>query len=94
MTGCIISSEQALWDSAPREAIFWSKAEELVGGDGAWLIIDAIALPKKGKASVGVAPQYAATLGKNANCQTLVWVTLASGEVPVMLSLRLFLPES
>jgi len=33
-------------------------------------------------------------LGKNANCQTMVSVTLASGEVPVMLSLRLFLPES
>ncbi len=52
------------------------------------------ALPKKGKASVGIAPQYATVLGKNANCQTLVSVTLASGEVPVMLSLRLFLPES
>lgn len=58
-----------------------------------WLIIDDTALPK-GKASVGVAPQYATALGKNANCQTLVSVTLASGEVPVMLSLRLFLPES
>jgi SRSO17 transposase len=28
-------------------------------------------LPKKGNASVGVAPQYASALGKNANCQTL-----------------------
>jgi SRSO17 transposase len=83
-----------LWDSAPLEATLWSQADELVGGDGAWLIIDDTALPKKGKASVGVAPQYATALGKNANCQTLVSVTLASGEVPVMLSLRLFLPES
>jgi SRSO17 transposase len=33
-------------------------------------------------------------LGNNANCQTLVSVTLASGELPLMLSLRLFLPES
>ena len=33
-------------------------------------------------------------LGKNANCQTLVSLTLASGEVPVPLALRLFLPES
>lgn len=83
-----------LWDSAPLEATLWSQADELVGGDGAWLIIDDTALPKKGKASVGVAPQYATALGKNANCQALVSVTLASGEVPVMLSLRLFLPES
>ena len=51
-------------------------------------------LPKKGRASVGVAPQYASALGKNANCQTLVSVTLASSEVPVMIGLRLFLPES
>ena len=62
--------------------------------DKGWLIIDDTALPKKGKASVGVAPQYATVLGKNANCQTLVSVTLASGEVPVMLGLRLYLPES
>ncbi len=72
----------------------WSQADQLVGGGKAWLIIDDTALPKKGKASVGVAPQYATVLGKNANCQTMVSMTLASGEVPIMLSLRLFLPES
>jgi SRSO17 transposase len=83
-----------LWDGAPLEATLWQQADELVGGAKAWLIIDDTALPKKGKASVGVAPQYATALGKNANCQTLVSMTLASGEVPVMLSLRLFLPES
>ena len=49
---------------------------------------------KKGAHSVGVAAQYASALGKTANCQTLVSLTLARGEVPVMLSLRLFLPES
>jgi SRSO17 transposase len=58
-----------------------------------WLIIDDTSLPKKGTHSVGVAPQYASTLGKNANCQTLVSVTLASREVPLMVGLRLFLPE-
>ncbi|MBB3862966.1 SRSO17 transposase [Novosphingobium hassiacum] len=83
-----------VWDSAPLEATLWQQADDLVGGENAWLIIDDTALPKKGNASVGVAPQYASPLGKNANCQTLVSVTLASGEVPLMLSLRLFLPES
>ena len=33
-------------------------------------------------------------LGKTANCQSLVSVTLASREVPVMVGLRLFLPET
>src|SRR5262249_40886162 len=39
-------------------------------------------------------PQYASALGKTANCQTLVSLTLARGEVPVVRALRLFLPES
>ena len=34
-------------------------ADRMVGGDDAWLIIDDTALPKKGRHSVGVAPQYA-----------------------------------
>lgn len=83
-----------VWDEAPLEAALLAEADRLVGGDDAWLIIDDTALPKKGRHSVGVAPQYASALGKNANCQTLVSVTLASREVPVMVGLRLFLPES
>jgi SRSO17 transposase len=47
-------------------------------------------MPKKGDRSVGVAPQYASSLGKTANCQTSVSLTLARGEVPVMVALRLF----
>ena len=58
------------------------------------LVVDETALPKKGKHSVGVAPQYASTLGKNANCQTLVSLTLVKDDVPIAVGLRLFLPES
>ena len=65
-----------------------------MGGRDAVLVIDDTAILKKGKHSVGVAPQYCSTLGKIANCQTLVSLTLARHEVPVMLALRLFLPES
>ncbi len=84
----------SVWDAAPLEAVLLAKADRMVGGDDAWLIVDDTALPKKGRSSVGVAPQYASALGKSANCQTLVSLTLASGEVPVMVGLRLFLPES
>lgn len=83
-----------VWDAAPLEAALLVEADKLVGGDSAWLIIDDTALPKKGRHSVGVAPQYASALGKIANCQSLVSVTLASREVPVMVGLRLFLPEA
>ena len=70
------------------------QADRLVGGKDAVLVIDDTALPKKGDRSVGVAAQYASSLGKTANCQTLVSLTLAGGEMPVMAALRLFLPES
>src|SRR4030095_16194024 len=83
-----------VWDAAPLEAELLVQADLLVGGNAAVLVIDDTALAKKGSHSVGVAPQSASALGKNANCQTLVSVTLASGEVPVMVGLRLFLPES
>ena len=82
------------WDRAPVEAALLKEADRLVGGEQAFLIIDDTALPKKGSHSVGVAQQYAGVLGKNANCQALVSTTLARYEVPVMLGLRLFLPES
>lgn len=83
-----------VWDAAPLETELLIQADRLVGGSDAVLVIDDTAMPKKGEYSVGVAPQYASTLGKTANCQTLVSLTLARGEVPVMVALRLFLPES
>ena len=83
-----------VWDAAPVEAELLVQADKLVGGRDAVLVIDDTAIPKKGMHSVGVAAQYASALGKTANCQTLVSLTLARGEVPVMLALRLFLPES
>ena len=83
-----------LWDAAPLEAELLVQADRLVGRKDAVLVIDDTAMPKKGDRSVGVAPQYASSLGKTANCQTLVSLTLARGEVPVMVALRLFVPES
>ena len=83
-----------VWDEAPLECELALHADKLVGGADAFLVIDDTALPKKGTHSVGVAPQYASALGKTANCQTLVSLTLARGEVPVMVGLRLFLPET
>lgn len=82
------------WDEAALEEELARQADRLVGGAAAYLIVDDTALPKKGTASVGVAPQYAGALGKNANCQALVSLTLSSGEVPVPVALRLFLPEN
>src|SRR5712664_1076842 len=83
-----------VWDTTALETELLIQADKLVGGGDAVLVIDDTAVPKKGQHSVGVAPQYASALGKTANCQTLVSLTLARGEVPVTVALRLFLPES
>jgi SRSO17 transposase len=64
-----------------------------VDGPEAALVVDDTALPKQGRHSVGVARQYCGALGERANCQVLVSLTLARGEVPVPVGLRLFLPE-
>jgi SRSO17 transposase len=68
------------------------EADRQVGGETAVLVVDDSGLPKKGELSVGVAPQYCGEVGKVANCQVLVSLTLARGEVPVPVGLRLFLP--
>jgi SRSO17 transposase len=53
-----------VWDAAPLEKALLAEADRMVGGAEAWLIVDDTALPKKGEHSVGVAPQYASSLGK------------------------------
>jgi SRSO17 transposase len=82
------------WDDAPLWRVLAEQANTLVGGDDAVLVVDDTALPKKGTRSVGVAAQYCGELGKQANCQSLVSLTLARAEVPVPIGLRLFLPKS
>lgn len=85
---------ESAWDAREIEQVLWDKADALLGGDDAQLIIDDTALPKKGNESVGVAHQYCGALGKQANCQSLVSLTLAKDDVPIPVSLRLYLPEA
>ena len=93
-TRCTISLRAASGTKAPLQEERAIQADKRIGGPNTVLVVDDTALPKKGTHSVGVAPQYASALGKTANCQTLVSLTLARDEVPVMIGLRLFLPES
>src|SRR5215218_3652922 len=82
------------WDDAPLRRLLVERADALVGGPDAVLVVDDTALPKQGRLSVGVARQYCGCLGKRANCQVLVSLTLARGEVPLPIGLRLFLPPA
>jgi SRSO17 transposase len=62
------------------------------GPVAAWLVDDT-AFPKKGEHSVGVAHQYCGALGKQANCQVTVTVTLTNEAVSVPAAYQLYLPE-
>jgi SRSO17 transposase len=64
------------WLTAPLERLLRKAADALVGGKDAVLIVDATVLPKQGRHSVGVKRQHCGVLGKQANCQVLVSLTL------------------
>lgn len=81
------------WDPAPLEAVLLEKAQQMLGGSDAVLIVDDTTLLKQATHSVGVARQYSGAAGKRANCQCVVSLTLAAREVPLPIALRLFLPE-
>jgi SRSO17 transposase len=56
-------------------------------------IIDDTGLPKKGRHSVGVKPQYCGQLGKEANCQVAVSLSIANHFASLPVGYRLYLPK-
>jgi SRSO17 transposase len=59
----------------------------------AW-IIDDTSFPKKGRHSVGVSHQYCGQLGKQANCQVAVTLSLANHHASLPVAYRLYLPKA
>ena len=58
----------------------------------AW-IIDDTGIPKKGEHSVGVHHQYCGQLGKQANCQVAVTLSIANHHGSLPIAHRLYLPK-
>jgi SRSO17 transposase len=58
----------------------------------AW-IIDDTSFPKQGRHSVGVARQYCGELGKRANCQVAVSLSIANHYASLPVAYRLYLPK-
>ena len=76
-----------------------SKVREMVlpeierhGPIRAW-IIDDTSFPKQGRHSVGVARQYCGELGKRANCQVAVSLSIANHHANLPVAYRLYLPK-
>jgi SRSO17 transposase len=68
-------------------------AIEKSGPVEAW-IIDDTSFPKHGKHSVGVHHQYCGQLGKQANCQVAVSLSVANHAASLPVAYRLYLPDT
>src|SRR5580704_9275108 len=81
------------------DAAVLAKVRELVlpaierhGPIEAW-IVDDTSFPKCGTKSVGVHHQYCGQLGKQANCQVAVTLSIANHHASLPIAYRLYLPQ-
>ena len=84
---------QSPWEHEGVQKRMRREMEAWGGGREGVLILDDTTLPKKGKASAGVGPQYCGALGKIANCQCLVSWHYAGKKGHWPMGAELYLPK-
>lgn len=85
---------QSPWAHEPVQTKLYRRLVQRSGPEKGVLILDDTTLPKKGKHSVGVAPQYCGALGKVANCQAIVTWHYSGARMHFPLLGELYLPQS
>src|SRR5688500_18286664 len=84
----------ARWDPhTVRDDLREYVVEHLGDENSGVLIVDETGFLKKGKKSVGVAPQYTGTAGKRENCQVGVFLCYTSEKGAAFIDRALYLPE-
>lgn len=85
----------AAWSDRKLLDAVTQKVLEVAGNKNQWhWIIDDTGMPKKGTHSVGVSHQYCGQLGKQANCQVAVSLSLATQTMSLPMAYQLYLPKS
>jgi SRSO17 transposase len=81
------------WDDSVMRRIYWRESSTTLSEEDGVISIDASETEKKGKKSVGVAPQYCGNSGKTANCQSGVYVCYAGSKGHTLINSKLYMPE-
>jgi SRSO17 transposase len=84
---------EGAWDDAALLAAHQRLVDRTLGEADGVLIIDGSDVPKRGRHSAGVAPQWCGATGKTDNCQAGVYLGYASRRGYTLLDRRLYLPQ-
>lgn len=82
------------WDHEAMLQLHQQLVVQAIATKDAMLTVDSSEIPKKGKQSVGVAPQYCGNTGKRDNCQSGVFIGYVSEKGHGLIDTQLYMPES